>query len=336
MSRLRPPVRSFLLLLTLAPPIAGQIYVANANADSVLVYDAAGSGPEAPLQQITSTPSAMDLASSVAVDVDRGEIFVAARGPDAIFVLPLSANGATTPVRVLSGALTTIDTAWDLELDFERDDLYVLSKDSSEILVFSSAAGGNSPPNRTISTDPPWSTTTVDFDLDLVHDEIVVADRTAGAAAIRFLPLLNDGVQTPNRSISGAATGLTDPSAVAVDPLHGEVYVVNGTSIRVFSRTASGNVPALRVLSGAATGFNGLRGVDVDLARDEIAVMRTIPDPALLFFPATATGNVGPVRTITGALTLLNGPNFHSYFPWLVFADGFDYGTADAWDRVVP
>ncbi|MEZ5314096.1 MAG: hypothetical protein R2862_10840 [Thermoanaerobaculia bacterium] len=88
---------------------------------------------------------------------------------------------------------------------------------------------------------------------------------------------------------------------------------MNGVD-RVFSRTASGNVPALRVLSGAATGFNGLRGVDVDLARDRIAVMRTIPDPALLFFPATATGNVGPVRTITGALTLLNGPNFHSYF----------------------
>ena len=107
-----------------------------------------------------------------------------------------------------------------------------------------------------------------------MHDEIVVTDRTPGAAAIHFLPLLASGSTVPIRSISGPATGLTDPLSVAVDPVHDEVFVTSG--------------------------------------------------------------DTAPLRSITGALTQLNGPSFHSYFPWLVFADGFDYGTADSWSDVVP
>ena len=66
-----------------ADRLAAQVYVANANADSVLVFDPAVGGPQAPLQQITATPGFMDLPSSVAVDVARNELFVAGRGPDA-------------------------------------------------------------------------------------------------------------------------------------------------------------------------------------------------------------------------------------------------------------
>ncbi|MEO7794043.1 MAG: hypothetical protein ABIV06_04660, partial [Thermoanaerobaculia bacterium] len=324
-------VVGFAGLIGSGAPVAAQIYVANANADSVLVFDPAVAGAQPPLQEITATPSAMDLASSVAVHVGRDELFVAGRNGDTLFVLDLDATGAATPLRTLGGVATTIDTPWDLEVDWERDELYVLSKDASEILVFGILAAGNMLPARTIATSPPWPTTTVDFDLDLVHGEIAVADRTPGAAAIHFLPLLSDGVAAPVRSISGAATGLTDPFSVAVDPVHDEIYVVNGTSVRVFARTASGNVAPLRVLSGAATGISGTRGVDVDPFTGEISVLRTLPEPALLFFARTADGNTAPLRAITGAATHFNGPSFHSYFPWLVFADGFDYGTADGW-----
>lgn len=131
-------------------------------------------------------------------------------------------------------------------------------------------------------------------------------------------------------------TGLTDASAVAVDPLHDEVFVVSNTALRVFSRAATGNVAPLRVLSGAATGFAGLRGVDVEPFTGEIAVIRTIPTEAVLFFARTAAGDIAPLRTIVGALTQLNGPSFHSYFPWLILADGFESHTTDGSSLTAP
>ncbi len=320
----------------LASPLAAQIYVANANADSVLVFDPAVGGAQAPLQEITAAVNPIDLASSVAVDVARNELFVASRSLNTIYVFDLGANGPTAPLRTIGGAATTINVPWDLEVDWERDELYVLSKNNSEILVFSTIASGNAVPLRTISTSPLWPTTTVDFDLDLVHDEIVVTDRTPGAAAIHFLPLLTSGTAAPLRSISGAATGLTDPLAVAVDPVHDEIVVVNNFSVRTFARTATGNVAPLRFLSGALTGLSALRGVDVEPFSGEIAVLRTNPDEAMLFFSSTASGNVAPLRSFSGAATHLNGPSFHSYYPWLLFADGFDFGTADSWSAVGP
>ena len=332
------------VVLAMAPAAAAQVYVANANADSVLVFDPATSGDQAPLQEITATPGFMDLASSVAVHVGRGELFVAARGPDEIFVFDLAADGPTTPLRTIAGATTTIETPWDLELDPERGDLWVLSKDASELLVFAVGGGGNVAPQRTLATAPPWPSSTTDFDLDLVHDEVVITDRTPGAAAIRFLPLLGNGTVGVLRSISGPATGLTDPSLVAVDPLHDEVFVLNQGSIRVFARGASGNVAPLRVLSGAATGISAVHGLDVDplagagdiAGIGELTVLRSSPNDALLFFPRTATGNVAPLRAIVGAATHFNGTSLLSYFPTLIFADGYVTGTTGAWSTAVP
>ena len=325
-------------------PAAAQVYVANANADSVLVFDPATTGNQAPLQEVTATPGFMDLASSAAAHVGRGELFVAARGPDEIYVFDLGADGPTVPLRMISGVATTIDTPWDLELDPERGDLWVLSKDASELLVFAVGGGGNVAPQRTLATSPAWPISTTDFDLDLVHNEVVITDRTPGAAAIRFLPLLGNGTVGVLRSITGPATGLTDPAIVAVDPLHDEVFVVNQASIRVFARGASGDVAPLRVLSGAATGLVAIHGLDVDpLAGPggiggigELAVLRSSPDDALLFFPRTANGNVAPLRAIVGAATQFNGTSFLSYFPSLIFADGYASGTSSAWSATVP
>jgi DNA-binding beta-propeller fold protein YncE len=324
-----------------ASPAAAQVYVANANADAVLVFDPATTGNQAPLQEITATPGFMDLASSVAVHVGREELFVAARGPDEIYVFDLGADGPTVPLRLISGVTTTIDTPWDLELDPERGDLWVLSTGASELLVFAVGGGGNVAPLRTLGTSPAWPTSTIDFDLDLVHNEVVITDRTPGAAAIRFLPLLGNGTVGVLRSISGPATGLTDPAKVAVDPLHDEVFVVNQASIRVFARGASGDVAPLRVLSGAATGLGGIHGFDVDpLAgpggSGELAVLRSVPDDALFFFPRTANGNVAPLRAIVGAATHFNGTSQISYFPTLIFADGYASGSTAAWSAAVP
>jgi hypothetical protein len=334
-------VAACLLIAVLsAAPLAAQrkVYVANANADSVTVYESTVGGNQAPAQEITRSPSAMDLASSVAVDAGRQEIFVAVRFQDAVAVFDLAADGPTVPLRVLEGAATTIDTAWDIELDHERGELYVLSKDASQILVFPITASGNVAPTRTIETAVPWGTDTLDFDLDLVHDEIVLADRTPGAIAVRFFALDADGTVEPLRSITGPATGITLGGMVAVDPIHDEVFVRStNSSIRVFPRTASGDVAPLRTLSGASTGFGASAGgLDVDPVLGELAVLRSNPDDAILIFGRTANGNTVPLRTLAGGATQLNGPSQLAYFPSLVFGDGFERGDSSGWGFTTP
>lgn len=333
-----PPLAAVLFLL--AVPLTAQergIWVANANGDSVTGYESTVGGNQPPDQEFTGTPTPLELASSVAADAGREEIFVALRTFDSVAVFDFGASGPSMPLRTLTGAATTIDTAWDVEVDHERGELYVLSKDASQILVFPITASGNTAPIRTIETAPPWDPLTFDFDLDLVNDEIVVVDRTPGAVGIRFFPLDADGTVAPLRSIAGPATGLTAPNTVAVDPVHGEVFVAQTTSVRAFARTASGNVAPLRTISGAATGFNASAGgLDVDPVLGEVAVLRSNPDAAILFFARTASGDMAPLRVIVGAATHLNGPSRLSYFPFLVFADGFERGDATAWSTAVP
>ena len=74
-----PSTLRFALALALtsfaAAPVHGQLYLANANADSILVFDPAVGGAQPPLQEVTATVNPIDLLSAVAVDPFRGEIF---------------------------------------------------------------------------------------------------------------------------------------------------------------------------------------------------------------------------------------------------------------------
>jgi hypothetical protein len=62
------------------------------------------------------------------------------------------------------------------------------------------------------------------------------------------------GDTAPLRTIAGAATGLSQPYAIAIDTIHSEIFVANlsGNSITVYSRTASGDTAPIRTLAGSA------------------------------------------------------------------------------------
>lgn len=67
----------------------------------------------------------------------------------------------------------------------------------------------------------------------------------------------------------------------------------------------------------------------------QVYVANANADSVLVFDPAIG-GPQAPLRIIVGALTQLNGPSLHSYFPWLVLADGFETGTTDGWSLAAP
>lgn len=140
--------------------------------------------------------------------------------------------------------------------------------------------------------------------LDVVHSEMYISGHNRNSVDI--FPLDADGDQAPSRSIAGSNTGLSRILGLAVDPVNEEIIATNpdnsGSSIRVFSREADGDVAPIRVIEGANTGLDLPVGVFVDLLHDEIYVTDPITD-SVSVFPRTADGDVSPTRSISGPTT---------------------------------
>jgi len=119
------------------------------------------------------------------------------------------------------------------------------------------------------------------------------------------------GNVAPLRRIQGNLTQITQSNSlngIAVDALHGEIVVsVANAKILVFDIDADGNVPPLRVISGASTGLGFTAGVAVDPYHDEIWAANPSAN-ALHVFARTASGNVAPLRTIQGGATNIAQP----------------------------
>ena len=97
-------------------------------------------------------------------------------------------------------------------------------------------------------------------------------------------PDRGNGNVAPLRIISGPATGLLNPSGLAVDTVNNEILVANigsitadSSSITVYSRTANGDAAPLRTISGAATGLAQPIGLAVDTVNNEVLVATMKP-----------------------------------------------------------
>ena len=90
--------------------------------------------------------------------------------------------------------------------------------------------------------------------------------------------------------------------ALSVDEGHDEIAVANSgdNSIRIFGRTATGDVAPIRVIKGARTGIHGPMGVTVDTKNDEIWVAN-YGDHTALVFARTASGDAAPKRILRNA-----------------------------------
>jgi hypothetical protein len=128
---------------------------------------------------------------------------------------------------------------------------------------------------------------------DPARDEIIVPQFYAFA----ILTFRGDatGDVPPVRKIFGPNTQLVNPSAVAVDPVHGEIFVPQPKRVLVFPRDADGDVVPLRILEGPDTGLNPQR-VTVDPVHNLLMVSG---GGGIRIFDRTASGNTKPLRVIT-------------------------------------
>ena len=142
---------------------------------------------------------------------------------------------------------------------------------------------------------------------DAVHDEILVPSFFA-FAILTFRGDANGDV-SPVRKVFGPSTQLLNPQAVAVDGVHGEIFVPQGNQVLVFPRETNGDAAPIRILQGPDTGLGAGR-VTIDAVHNllitesatggEGGQNRSGKPAGIRIFDRMANGNTKPLRTITG------------------------------------
>lgn len=182
------------------------------------------------------------------------------------------------------------------------------------VAAFARLAEGSVKPTRIIAGQNTLISRTVhDMAYDPVRDEIVIP--SFYAFAILTFRGDADGDAAPVRKIFGPKTQLRNNEALALDHVHGEIFVPQDDRVLVFPRDADGDVAPIRILEGPDTGLR-LGRATVDPINN---VLVTSGGGGLRIFDRTASGNVKPKGIIPGGSGLMT-----TYPPkgWILAATG--------------
>lgn len=280
------------------------------------------------------------MLAGMAVDAVNNEVVVADENLFNIFVYDrtIDTKGVAEARRRIGGPKTKILFICGVDVDPVNREIYTVNNDIMDnMLVFSYEQKGDVEPLRELKVDHgAWGVS-----LDREHNEVGITIQHINKIAIYRRTA--QGEEPPLRIIQGPRTGLADPHGLFIDSKNNEIFVTNhgswhmvetgksdfgaleilrripnpplvpstGTfeppSIKVYSRTASGDVAPLRVIQGANTRLNLPLGIFVDHLHDEIAVANDGTD-SIVFFSRTARGDVAPSRILQGPATGLKNP----------------------------
>ena len=210
-----------------------------------------------------------------------------------------------------------------------------------QIAAFARLANGTAKATRAIAGQNTLITRTIhDMAYDPVRDEIVVPQFYAFA----ILTYKGDatGDVAPIRKIFGPHTQLKLPARLALDAVHGEIFVPQGNSVLVFPRDGDGDVAPLRIIKGPDT-LLGASALTVDPVHDLLIVSGSRPGARaergeeggfegggegggngrgeILVFNRTDNGNVKPRNVISGPMA--DGATLLTTYPprgWILAA----------------
>lgn len=128
---------------------------------------------------------------------------------------------------------------------------------------------------------------------DPVRDEWLVPQFFA-FAILTFRGDSNGNVP-PVRKIFGPSTQLKNPQALALDWIHGEIFVPQGDRVLVFPRDANGDTAPIRILGSEESPVDAGR-LTVDPIHD---LLIGSAGDGLKIYRRSASGNEKPLRVIT-------------------------------------
>jgi DNA-binding beta-propeller fold protein YncE len=279
-------------------PVNGDVIMSDENRYSLMVYDRTlqSQGVAETRRRIAGPRTRIEFISGVAVDpVTRDVYTVNSDTMDNMIVFSRDQKGDVAPARELN-----VDHgAWGIAVDRKNDEVAITTQHLSKISVYRRTASGAEESLRFIRGSQTGLADTHGIFIDTEHDEIVVANHGAWKQRIQ---------QTPAERAAQRRGDTTPAERLLFQPFSLSTGHFFAPSVRVFSRTANGNVAPLRFIEGPKTRLNLPQGVAVDTERNLIAVAND-GTHAILFFDRQANGDVAPLYSLGGPATGITNPS---------------------------
>ena len=218
------------------------------------------------------------------------------------------ADGGTQATRSIAGQKTLFTrTIHDMAYDPVRDEIVVPGWYNFSILTFSGDADGDVAPVRQIMGPRTQLVNPQAVSIDAVHGEIFVPQ----GRRILVFDRDAEGDVAPIRTLEGPDTGLGG-GRITIDPVRDLMIVAastnrgEGRAIRIFDRTASGNTPPLRTITGPGS--------------EDVWLLTNNPENGMIFGvvrPGSTGGNTGTLEDLQGRYGLDDYVGV-----WSVYDDG--------------
>jgi hypothetical protein len=238
--------------------VAGsELFVANGEGKSILIFDVDKPGDVAPIRTIAGNNTTFSNFSPMGLAL-HGTSIVVSDQSKGLMVFPAIGSGDIAPTRIgpdffYAAHLSNSPVANEI--------LLAVPSPSSEVRGYLENANAAAVPLRVLKPGRTWARGVTSTPTGI----FIVTSGQVGPSSDDAVTVFAPDAKTndaPIRAIVGATkTGLNDPHGISV--FGGEIYVSNqgDHAVRVFDVAADGDVAPTRVIKGAKTGLDSPSGI---------------------------------------------------------------------------
>jgi DNA-binding beta-propeller fold protein YncE len=258
----------------LVDPTGDRLFVANAGASSILIFESASTlnGNVPPTRTISGSATLLSAPHDLAIDPINNLLYVADGTQILVFQSASTITGNIPPVHNIGLGFAVGAMA----LDVTNNRLYVADPSGSSIERLEGASLQNGA--AVVAASIAGTNTGLAQPGGLALDSagrLFVANAAAPSITIFASAATATGNVAPVATISGTGTQLAGPDQIVLNPgsTNGELYVADNLAgaILIFGNvnTITGATPPQRTISGTSTTLvaNGVNGVALDPAR---------------------------------------------------------------------